>query len=136
MNDDTTDRLLARAEIAELTARYNRAFDDRDVAGFIAVFTADAVVEEVGAAAHRGIEAIRAFAERESDGSTVHATTDAIVTLDGDRARQRCTLILALRRPDRSKVSLFATGRYDDELVRTADGWRFSRRTITLDRAR
>jgi ketosteroid isomerase-like protein len=128
--------LSDRVAIGDLSARYNRAFDDGDVPAFVATFTPGGVIEEIGGDAHVGADAITAFVEREFDGTTVHATTDALVTVDGDVAHQRCTLILMLRKADRSAVSLFTTGRYDDELVRTSAGWRFTRRVIALDRQR
>ena len=31
------------------------------------------------------------------------------------------------------KTKLMSTGRYEDDLVRTPDGWRFARRRCTLD---
>jgi 3-phenylpropionate/cinnamic acid dioxygenase small subunit len=62
-----------------------------------------------------------------------HATTDAVVQVDGDLATQRCTLVCPGRRRDRGEQSVIATGRYVDDFVRTADGWRFTKRLAVLD---
>jgi hypothetical protein len=122
-------------EIRELTARFNRAFDDGDGAGFADTFTADGTLEFSGGGfSSTGHEALTAFVAGSAYGN-VHITTDPIIEVDGDRARQRCTMLLAWRRKDRSRVVFQLTGRYDDELERTASGWRFRRRVAELDKA-
>ncbi|HLM96907.1 MAG TPA: nuclear transport factor 2 family protein, partial [Acidimicrobiales bacterium] len=68
----------------------------------------------------------------------VHVTVDAIIEVDGDRAVQDVTLLVVARPPadapdDKRQSRLQRTGRYHDQLVRTPDGWRFARRTVTLD---
>jgi len=45
-------------------------------------------------------------------------------------------LVLSRPGPDAAsgaRTTLTNSGRYHDELVRTADGWRFTRRTAVLD---
>lgn len=121
-------------EIRELTARFNRAIDDGDAAAFADTFTADGSLEfNGGAFSRRGREALTEFAGESAYGN-VHITTDAIIEVDGDRARQRCTVLLAWRRKDRTKVLFQLTGRYDDELERLPQGWRFKRRLVELDK--
>ncbi|MGH9028446.1 MAG: nuclear transport factor 2 family protein, partial [Acidimicrobiales bacterium] len=46
--DDEVRRVIDRTEIRELTARYNRCFDDGDSEGFAATFTDDGVMEVTG----------------------------------------------------------------------------------------
>ena len=46
--DATMAWLVDRAQIRELTARYNRCFDDGDPEGFAATFTEDGVMEVDG----------------------------------------------------------------------------------------
>jgi len=51
---------------------------------------------------------------------------------------QDVTLLVVARPPadapaDKRQSRLQRTGRYHDQLVRTPDGWRFARRTVTLD---
>ena len=130
-------RLVDRNEIRELTARYNRCFDDGDAEGFAATFTEDGVMEVVGGFSAEGREGLAKMCRRVPYG-VVHVTVDAIVSVDGDRATQDVT-ILTLQRPkpdaapeDRRTV-LERSGRYHDELVRTAEGWRFARRSASLD---
>lgn len=129
---DELQQLIDRVEISELTARYNRCFDDQDAVAWAAVFVDDGTLEVSDGQTVRGREALRAMCEATGYG-TVHATTDAVVEIDGDSAKQVCTLILSRRRREPNASTFGLTGRYEDELVRTPGGWRFRRRTITLD---
>lgn len=53
-----------------------------------------------------------------------HAVTNPIIEIDGDFARAHWHLIGAGRLPDDS--SILAMAGYEDEYVRTPDGWRIS----------
>jgi uncharacterized protein (TIGR02246 family) len=132
--------LLDRTRIRELTARYNRCFDDGDPEGFAALFTEDGVMAVEGTFSVSGRDGLAEMV-RHTPYGVVHVTVDATIEVDGDRAVQDVKL-LVLARPDpdappdakQSKGSkLTNSGRYHDELVRTPDGWRFSRRTAFLD---
>lgn len=118
--------------IRELTARVGRAFDDRRPDEWAGCFTEDAVFEVVGRLRLEGAQALREFAAAAPYGS-VHTTTDPVIEVDGDRAVQTCTLISARRTEDHQPVVFGGTGRYTDELVRTAAGWRFARRSCVVD---
>jgi hypothetical protein len=59
-------------------------------------------------------------------------TTDSVIEISGDAATHVSTLALITRSRSRGLMAIF-TGRYTDELVRTADGWRFSRRVVDVD---
>lgn len=128
--------LLDRAQIRELTARYNRCFDDGDPEGFAQNFTEDGVMEVEGTFRVDGRAALAEMV-RHTPYGVVHVTVDATVEVDGDRAIQDVKM-LVLARPGPgadpgAKSKLTNTGCYHDELVRTADGWRFTKRTATLD---
>ena len=129
--------LVDRTRIRELTARYNRCFDDGDAAGFAATFTEDGVMEVVGGPVTKGRDALEAMV-RHTPYGIVHVTVDATVEVDGDRATQDVTLLVVNRpAPDAARADRRSTvqrsGRYHDELVRTGAGWRFARRTASLD---
>lgn len=123
--------LVDRVAIDELTARYNRLFDDLDVGAWVDTFTEDGVMSLDGRR-WSGRDALKRLIERVGYGM-VHVTTNPIVTIDGDEAVQECSMLLFRRRPDRSEVRLITTGRYRDELVRTPRGWRFRRRVARTD---
>lgn len=124
--------LMDRIEIGELTARYNRCFDEQDAEAWAEVFTEDGGLAIVGGQTVRGRDDLRSMCRATGYG-TVHMTTDPVIVVDGNRARQSCTLILGRRTADPKSSRFALTGRYDDELVRTAEGWRFANRVITLD---
>lgn len=68
----------------------------------------------------------RTCADLEFVFQTVH---QGMVTVDGDTARARFPITeWARRRSDGRPIQFL--GVYDDECVRTADGWRFARRTL------
>jgi hypothetical protein len=61
--------------------------------------------------------------------------TNLVIRVDGDRATARSyvhALLMAI--PDDSASWVEALGHYDDELVRTPDGWRIARRTTHIAR--
>ena len=60
-------------------------------------------------------------------GPTQHRVTNAAITLDGDRATARTYVDMVGMAPDGAS-GVNSIGWYDDELVRTHDGWRIARR--------
>ena len=121
--------MLDHLAIREPTARYNRAFDDVDSEAWADTFTPDGVMDYGGAPVRPrrpGQDVLTGY-------GFVHITTDPIIEVDGDRGTQRCTVIIANRSRARDQVGIAMTGRYEDELVRTPDGWRFKRRKAILD---
>jgi hypothetical protein len=143
---EDASRLADQLEIGELCARYNRSVDDGDGPAFAAVFTPDgALVAASGRgdepdaedpAVFQGAVELEKVPTRRPLGAMVHITADAIVDIDvdGDEATHWCTLILFVREPETGSVAV-VTGRYIDKLLRTPDGWRFTRRSVVLDRA-
>lgn len=117
--------------IRTLTAQYNRAFDRGEADAWVACFTEDGEFELDGRVVARGAEELGAFARRMIPRLRVrHCTTDAIIEVDGDRAAQDTYLILV----DVRDGSRFLTsGVYQDVAVRRPEGWRFARRSASLD---
>jgi ketosteroid isomerase-like protein len=142
MTDTDTEGLVALATriqaiedelaIRALTARYNHAFDDGDAEAFADCWTDDGRMIHEVAGSHGGREA---FLEscRLYDGQVVHMTSDAIIEIDGDSATQDCSFVVFTRAKDRSSNEYFMTGRYVDELKRSAVGWKFHRRRTKRD---
>jgi uncharacterized protein (TIGR02246 family) len=135
--DATLAWVVDRAQIRELTARYNRCFDDGDPEGFAANFTEDGAMVIDGGPTVTGRAELADMVRRTPYG-ILHVTVDGIVEVDGDRAVQDVTLLVVARPAagapvDKRGARLRSSGRYHDELVRTPDGWRFARRTVTLD---
>ena len=123
--------LADQTAIGELTARYNRAFDEGRPEEWAGTFTPDGALAVVDGPVVEGREALEAVV-RTAEVRLVHVTTNAIITIDGDTARQELQLLFFAIDGDASSIALQSSGRYADDLVRTADGWRFKRRTATI----
>lgn len=132
MADDSLQVLADKLAIRELTARYNRGFDDNEPDAFAATFTEDGALEIVGGMTISGTDGLREMA-RSTGWGVVHLTTDSIIEVDGDRATQDCYLIVVNRTKEPPSSSFGNTGRYRDTLVRTPGGWKFQKRSVTLD---
>lgn len=116
--------------IKQLTALYNRAFDDLDVPGYLATWTEDGFFERSNAGrSYQGhaqlTQLINSFPVKGR-----HVTSDFVISVDDDRAEQSCYLSY-LDVAQAHKLVMF--GVYTDELVRTADGWKFSSRRLKVD---
>jgi ketosteroid isomerase-like protein len=118
--------------IRELTARYNHTFDDGDAEAFADCWTEDGRMTHEVPGSHGGREEFIASCKL-YDGGVIHQTSDPIITIDGDTATQDCSFQVWTRLKDRSANEPFMTGRYQDELVRTPDGWKFHRRFTKRD---
>lgn len=132
MTDDLR-ALLDREEIRTLLNRYATRIDACDVAGVVACFTDDAVVELSGGEHLLVGRAALTAHWTSSLGSvpgmtraTTHLVGDVLIELDGDVAAVLSQAIAVLHLGDDASVRGL---RYRDECRRTADGWRIARRT-------
>jgi 3-phenylpropionate/cinnamic acid dioxygenase small subunit len=123
-----------RAEITELLARHGHLFDDGEFDRLDLLFTASVRydVTAFGGGVLQGIEAIRAATLALADRNPVgHHVTNVVLTEQPDgsvRARSK-------------GIGIYADGTagsvtYEDEIVRTGDGWRIDARTVAPRRAR
>ena len=123
-----------RAEITELLARHGHLFDDGEFDRLDLLFTASVRydVTAFGGGVLEGIEAIRAATLALGDRNPVgHHVTNVVLTEQADgsvRARSK-------------GIGIYADGTagsvtYEDEIVRTDDGWRIDARTVAPRRAR
>jgi uncharacterized protein (TIGR02246 family) len=130
MNDMDPAEVAAFLAIRQLSAQYNRYADAADGEAFANLFTPDGVFEIRGNR-YVGSREIADVCSRTT--GVVHITTDPLIAIDGDRARQTSRVIAVRAAPDKSEVFFVSTGMYTDELIRTAEGWRFLRRRGELD---
>jgi hypothetical protein len=125
------------ADIQGLYARYNWALDEGDAEGWAATFTADGVfkIEDQGpAGVNAGHDAIVKFAQgfRASIGKHVkHWNTNLLLTPTATGATGRVYLILVDFGTKPASIVTSAT--YSDELAKTAQGWRFTKRAVKGD---
>ncbi|MBW2423637.1 MAG: nuclear transport factor 2 family protein [Deltaproteobacteria bacterium] len=125
----TTDDQI---EIQQLYARYNTAIDTGDGKGFAACFVADGSFDPGTGSALSGREAFAGFAQQthESLPGLRHNATNIVIEGGGDRATGSAFLIAYLVD---GGFKVMTTGRYRDELTRTAEGWRFTKRIYKPD---
>lgn len=133
----STQELSDRAEIHDVIVRYGWAIDTKDWALLDTCFTTDAYVDySSNPGGKEGPYAqIRSWLEKMMSAFPVtqHLMSNVQITLDGDRASCR-TMVTNPQGAATREGPLhffFVGGRYDDEFVRTSDGWRIARRVET-----
>lgn len=124
-----------REDITDVLMRYATGIDRRDWALFRTVFTDDCELDYGEIGAWHGVDAVTAFMDQAHAmaGHTLHRITNVVVDVDGDRATAR-SYVDALIMSSDNATGVNAAGFYDDELTRTAAGWRLARRRFTTVR--
>ena len=109
------------AAIRNLLARYCRCLDLDDVEGWVALFTPDASYHVYGRAfeGHDGLRRMLSGAP----GGLHLGGPPAVERVDDDHATTWQNLLFVERGTGTMRSAV-----YDDELVRTADGWRIATR--------
>lgn len=121
-----------RIAIHDVLVAYATGIDRRDWDLFRRCFTDDVVAAYEGVATWNGADEITDYmATAHADmGHTMHRLSNMAVSVDGDRATARTYVDAVLMAAD-GQSGVNPVGFYDDELVRTEDGWRIRRRTFT-----
>ncbi|WP_029113523.1 nuclear transport factor 2 family protein [Mycobacterium sp. URHB0044] len=124
-----------RQDIADVLLRYATGIDRRDWTLFRTAFTDDCELDYGEIGTWSGVEAVAKFMDdaHAMAGHTMHRLTNQAITVDGDQAEARTYVDGLIMAPDNGS-GVNAIGFYDDELVRTTDGWRITRRRFTAVR--
>ena len=134
--DRSLVRTVARDEIRDLVARYNANGDTGRFAQVRELFVADAVMRIEPDQEYVGIEAIMTIftgtsSNTATSGSLTHVrhftSTHQIDFEDDSHASGRLYFAVL------TDIGLDHWGRYVDRYVRTAEGWRFTRRSVSVD---
>jgi hypothetical protein len=121
-------------EIANVKARYCAASDKSPsdaaaaLAGFREVFIDD-VVGDYGFRVFNGFEELTGFMTTAVAGNSewiLHMLHTPNINVDGDRATGSWTVSSQMKRRDGGQIDT-VLGRYSDEFIRTAEGWKISR---------
>jgi hypothetical protein len=126
-----------REQIADVLIRYATGIDFKDWALLRTCWTEDVDVDYGEVGRYSGADAITALMEQlhGAMGPTYHRLTNFAIAVDGDRATARSYVHAVLQAvPDDAASWVEALGHYDDELVRTSDGWRIARRATSIAR--
>ncbi len=117
-------------EIEQLYARYNLTLDGNDAEGWAATFTPDGSF--MNYSGHDGLVGfVKAWHERMGGSTRRHWNSNLRITGDGTKAEGTVYLMLV----DVATKSISGTGTYQDALVKTPQGWRFTRRVVNRDAA-
>ena len=121
-----------RQDISDLLVRYATGIDRRDWPLFRTVFTDDCELDYGEIGVWKGVDAVADFMEQvhAMAGHTMHRLSNQAITVQGDKATAR-TYIDGLIMFGDNKSGVNAIGFYDDEIVRTPDGWRIAHRRYT-----
>jgi uncharacterized protein (TIGR02246 family) len=133
--------MSARGAIENVLNRYSIAYDDNDMAEMADTFTEDAVMSMRIA----GGDLIGPF---EGKAAVMKLMTDSLASQTDQRRHVTTNMAVRKETEDAATVNsyltlisveggtatLLSTGKYEDELVREADGaWRFTKRHLELD---
>ena len=133
-----SDRHLAlladRLAIDEVLVRYCRGIDRCDADELRSVFTPDAVLDYGSGPQARDGMVDQLIAGLRAMRLTQHSISNALVEIDGDRARAEtyCTALHILGLPGQ-EIEMVVGGRYLDRLERREDGWQIAERLYVMD---
>lgn len=121
-----------RQDIADVLLRYATGIDQSDWPLFRTVFTDDCEVDYGEIGTWTGADAVTQFMEQAHAvaGHTMHRMSNQVITVAGDKAAARTYVDAVILVADNTS-GVNAIGVYDDEVVRTKDGWRVARRRFT-----
>lgn len=124
------DRTADRLDVIEMTARYARAVDYRELDAMDTLFTPACVVLGVEPGPIEGVEAWKLWLHTalQRFGATQHLFGNHLVEIweDGASASMRSALQATHIMLDEPKEALVLTATYYDQLIRTATGWRIT----------
>jgi hypothetical protein len=127
MGLSTEDRL----DIQELYARYNHAIDSGNGDAWAATFTPDGIFESAQGI-QTGSDSLKQFASGfASRLKGRHWINNLVVDEAPGGAKGSCYLVLYNLGGE--KPSILTTAIYNDQLTKTAGGWRFSKRVVKGD---
>jgi 3-phenylpropionate/cinnamic acid dioxygenase small subunit len=123
----------ARADISDLLVRYATGIDRRDWALFRTCFTDDCLADYGDIGVWHDADSLTSWMERahSSCGHTMHRITNQQIGVGGEDATARSYVDAVILAAD-NLTGTHALGYYDDELVRTEQGWKISTRRFTM----
>ncbi len=123
-----------RMEIQQLLVDYSTAIDNRRFDDLDRVFTPDAYIDytELGGIAGTFGDVKVWLAEvLPNFPAYFHMLGNFDIRINGDTASSRTILFNPMKLSDDNEQIMFCGLWYDDEFIRTADGWRMTRRVET-----
>jgi hypothetical protein len=117
-------------DIQQLYARYNIAIDTGDAQGWAATFTPDGVFNAISG--HDALaDFVKTWREKLNGASRRHWNNN--LQLTGNSKEASGFVFLMLIDIGTKPISIVGTATYTDSLLKTKDGWRFTKRTTKGD---
>ena len=132
--DARTEEIADKQPILELQNRYSYSIDSGQYDHLDAMFTPDATYHFLTGSTDN-VESLKSTIRDALSPLTIsqHINGNQWAEIDGDLAKAGCYFTVHMYKEGLANGEHFEMGgRYDDELVRTSEGWRFSKRTITI----
>ena len=132
--DARTEESIDKQYIRELQNRYSYAIDSGHYDNLDVMFTPDATYNFLTGFTDN-IEALKKTIQDALQPltSSQHINGNQWAEIEGDRATAGCYFTVHMFKEGVADGEHFEMGgRYDDELLRTPDGWRFTSRTISI----
>jgi hypothetical protein len=117
-------------EIQQLYAKYNNAIDSGDGEAWASTFTPDGVFNTVSG--HDALVGfVKTWREKLNGATRKHWNTNLLIS--GNSKEATGSVYLMLVDFSAKPPGILFTGTYADSLVKTKDGWRFTKRTTKAD---
>lgn len=122
-----------RQDISDVLVRYAIAIDRRDWALFRTCFTDDCEADYGEVGVWNDLDSLTDWMEKTHAvcGHTLHRITNQHIEPSGEGATARSYVDAVVMAADNENGAR-ALGYYDDELVRTEQGWKIARRRFTM----
>jgi hypothetical protein len=126
-----------KSQITEVLIRYATGIDFKDWALFRTCWTEEVDIDYGDLGTFTKADEFTTLMKQIHDGmgQTYHRLSNLVIDVGGDRATARSyvrAVLMAI--PGDSSSWIEALGHYDDELVKTADGWRIGKRATHIAR--
>lgn len=117
-------------QICDLLVRYATGIDSRNWELFSTCFTEDCALDYGDLGSWENRASITEFMRRSHSGPSMHRLSNFAITVEGAQARARSYVDAIVQGPG-GHSGAHSIGYYDDELIRTAEGWRIATRRYT-----
>jgi ketosteroid isomerase-like protein len=127
VSDKEVRELLDRDEIRQLMYKYGHCWDNLDFRGWAECFTPDGTYWEGSGLIFKGYDELLSYCQDTSPRvqGRYHLQMNQYVQVEGDTALAHSYALIV------EELTPVRSGTYDDRLVRTDDGWKFEKRTVT-----
>jgi 3-phenylpropionate/cinnamic acid dioxygenase small subunit len=127
-----SQELQDRHDIGQVIIRYATSVDQRDLDRYATCFVEDVEVGGFTGGTFNDRDTYVTWVGKalERYAGTHHQITNQEIEVDGDRGHMRSYVQATHEMADDPDTLLILWAIYDDEMVRTAEGWRISRHTL------